>query len=194
MARSASPSWAWLLVSLVVLSPCFLVHILAVDKFELVWSELLESRKLFVSISLRKGPAPPCYEQRQEAVQAGRQLPLSGYTQADLDAIGALPHSDPNKCYVFPLDAARGKAGAVRAISGYSGMGTVSFRMVEVGVHFENLQLIEANEEHRQDLRKQLQLMHDLWPERLPDKVMQRAFDLGDAVGHDITQLTAELA
>eukprot|EP00873_Tetraselmis_striata_P034861 jgi/Tetstr1/455125/TSEL_041977.t1 len=106
---------------------------------------------------------------------------------ADLDAIGALPHCDPNKCYVFPLDAAGGKAGAVRAISGYSGMGTVSFRMVEGGVHFENLQLIEANEE-----RKQLQLMHDLWPERLPDKVMQRAFDLGDAVGHDITQLTAE--
>eukprot|EP00873_Tetraselmis_striata_P007681 jgi/Tetstr1/427945/TSEL_001812.t1 len=117
------------------------------------------------------------------------------HLEADLDAIGELPHSDPNKCYVFPLDAAGGKAGAVRAISsGYSGMGTVSFRMVEEGVHFENLQLIEANEERRQDLRKQLQLMHDLWPERLPDKVMQRAFDLGNAVGHDITQLTAELA
>eukprot|EP00873_Tetraselmis_striata_P010532 jgi/Tetstr1/430796/TSEL_020581.t1 len=45
MARSASPSWAWLLVSLVVLSPCFLVSVLAVDKFELVWNELLESRR-----------------------------------------------------------------------------------------------------------------------------------------------------
>eukprot|EP00873_Tetraselmis_striata_P019795 jgi/Tetstr1/440059/TSEL_028418.t1 len=55
MARSTSPSWAWLLVSLVVLSPCFLVLVLAVDKFELVWNELLESRKALQG----KRPAHP---------------------------------------------------------------------------------------------------------------------------------------
>eukprot|EP00873_Tetraselmis_striata_P000096 jgi/Tetstr1/420360/TSEL_011480.t1 len=49
MARSASPSWAWLLVSLVVLSPCVLVSVLAVDKFELVWNELLDSRRALPS-------------------------------------------------------------------------------------------------------------------------------------------------
>eukprot|EP00873_Tetraselmis_striata_P033304 jgi/Tetstr1/453568/TSEL_040536.t1 len=57
MTRSASTSWAWLLVSLVVLSPCFLVSDLVVDKFELVWNELLESRKALPSKRVGEGDA-----------------------------------------------------------------------------------------------------------------------------------------
>eukprot|EP00873_Tetraselmis_striata_P010658 jgi/Tetstr1/430922/TSEL_020678.t1 len=57
MARSASPSWAWLLVSLVVLSPCVLVSVLAVDKFELVWNELLDSRRALPSKRVAEGDA-----------------------------------------------------------------------------------------------------------------------------------------
>eukprot|EP00873_Tetraselmis_striata_P033050 jgi/Tetstr1/453314/TSEL_040305.t1 len=57
MARSASSSWAWLFVSLVVLSPCVLVSVLAVDKFELVWNELLDSRRALPSIRVAEGDA-----------------------------------------------------------------------------------------------------------------------------------------
>eukprot|EP00873_Tetraselmis_striata_P010710 jgi/Tetstr1/430974/TSEL_020729.t1 len=73
MARSASPSWAWLLVSLVVLSPCFLVPVLEVDKFELVWNELLESRKALHADYDRKGnrPAqPPTAEAPSRTINA----------------------------------------------------------------------------------------------------------------------------
>eukprot|EP00873_Tetraselmis_striata_P002420 jgi/Tetstr1/422684/TSEL_013482.t1 len=59
MARFASPSWAWLLVSLVVLSPCYLVSVLAVDRFEFVRNELLESRKALRDADYdRKGKRP----------------------------------------------------------------------------------------------------------------------------------------
>eukprot|EP00873_Tetraselmis_striata_P006236 jgi/Tetstr1/426500/TSEL_016800.t1 len=57
MARSTSTSWAWLFVSLVVLSPCFLVAVSAVDKFELVWNELLDSRKALPSKRVPEGDA-----------------------------------------------------------------------------------------------------------------------------------------
>eukprot|EP00873_Tetraselmis_striata_P020604 jgi/Tetstr1/440868/TSEL_029141.t1 len=78
MARFASPSWAWLLVSLVVLSPCFLVPVLAVDRFELVWNELLESRKALH----RKGkrPAqPPAAEVPSRTINA----PEDGWLDKD---------------------------------------------------------------------------------------------------------------
>lgn len=140
------------------------------------------------------GLVPDYGEQRQAVLDSGRRLPLSGYTQADLDAVGALPHTDPDKCYVLPLDTVAGRAGAIRAISGYTGMGTVPGKQLEEGVHFENLQLIEANADRREDLRKQLRLWNQRWPDRLPEEVARHAFDLSEAVGHDITQLTAETA
>eukprot|EP00873_Tetraselmis_striata_P033442 jgi/Tetstr1/453706/TSEL_040662.t1 len=64
MARFASPSWAWLVVSLVVLSPCFLVPVLAVDRFELVWNELLESRKALPSASKRVAEGDADYDRK----------------------------------------------------------------------------------------------------------------------------------
>eukprot|EP00873_Tetraselmis_striata_P012277 jgi/Tetstr1/432541/TSEL_021914.t1 len=53
--------------------------------------------------------------------------------------------------------------------------------------------LIEVNPDRREDLRKQLQWVHALWPDRMPERVARHAFDLGEAMGHDITHLTAEL-
>eukprot|EP00873_Tetraselmis_striata_P025431 jgi/Tetstr1/445695/TSEL_003497.t3 len=64
MARFASPSWAWLLVSLVVLSPCFRVPVLAVDRFELVWNELLESRKALPLVSKRVAEGDADYDRK----------------------------------------------------------------------------------------------------------------------------------
>eukprot|EP00873_Tetraselmis_striata_P010602 jgi/Tetstr1/430866/TSEL_002008.t1 len=90
MARSASTSWAWLFVSLVVLSPCFLVSVLAVDKFELVWNELLDSRKALPSKRVAEGDAdndrkgkrpgqPPAVEAPSRSINA----PEDGWLDKD---------------------------------------------------------------------------------------------------------------
>eukprot|EP00873_Tetraselmis_striata_P020660 jgi/Tetstr1/440924/TSEL_029194.t1 len=83
MARSASSSWAWLLVSLVVLSPCVLISVLAVDKFELVWNELLDSRGALRDADYdRKGkrPAqPPAVEAPSRSINA----PEDGWLDKD---------------------------------------------------------------------------------------------------------------
>eukprot|EP00873_Tetraselmis_striata_P032928 jgi/Tetstr1/453192/TSEL_040209.t1 len=77
MARSASPSWAWLLVSLVVMSPCFLVSVLAVDKFELAWNELLESRKALHDVFKIHDLLAPAEEPLRDLVEDGTGLPAS---------------------------------------------------------------------------------------------------------------------
>eukprot|EP00873_Tetraselmis_striata_P019000 jgi/Tetstr1/439264/TSEL_027706.t1 len=90
MARSASSSWVWLLVSLVVLSPCVLVSVLAVDKFELVWNELLDSRGALPSKRVAEGDAdfdrkgkrpaqPPAVEAPSRSINA----PEDGWLDKD---------------------------------------------------------------------------------------------------------------
>eukprot|EP00873_Tetraselmis_striata_P014409 jgi/Tetstr1/434673/TSEL_023764.t1 len=77
MARSASSSWAWLLVSLVVLSPCVLVSVLAVDKFELVWNELLDSRRALHDVFQIYDFLAPAEEPLRDLVEDGIDLPAS---------------------------------------------------------------------------------------------------------------------
>eukprot|EP00873_Tetraselmis_striata_P005580 jgi/Tetstr1/425844/TSEL_016221.t1 len=83
MARFASPSWAWLLVSLVVLSPCFLVPVLAVDRFELVWNELLESRKALRNVDYDRKDKKPAQPPAAEVPSRTINAPEDGWLDKD---------------------------------------------------------------------------------------------------------------
>jgi hypothetical protein len=93
--------------------------------------------------------------------------------------------------FVLPLSNASGKAGGLRGMSEFAGMGTEPCKAIQEGLLFENLQLIEGNCERREDLRLQLEWRRAKWPERIPAEVVEHAFNLGDRVDHDCQQLTS---
>ena len=128
------------------------------------------------------------------AIFSGKSSAAKQYSQADLDRIPALPHTDPNRLFVLDMEAVQGRRyGGMSALYLCAGVLTSLVSDVTEGVHFRIVRILERNPQRRHQAEKVIRRLHQQFPERLPAKAIKSAFTWADAFDHDGSQLDGSL-
>ena len=128
------------------------------------------------------------------AIFSGKSSAAKQYSQADLDRIPALPHTDPNRLFVLDMEAVQGRRyGGVSSLYLCAGVLTSLVSDVTEGVHFRTVRILERNSQRRHQAEKVIRRLHQQFPERLPAKAIKSAFTWAGAFDHDGSQLDGSL-
>ena len=108
------------------------------------------------------------------------------YTQADLDAVPALPYQPEDKLFAVDLQALQGHR--YGGISGfYPCAGVLTSLVIDVveGAHMKRVRVLERNPKRRAQGERVLNTLHSHYPDRVPRSAIDKAFSWADPIDHD---------
>ena len=116
------------------------------------------------------------------------------FTQEDLDAIQALPHSDPDKVFVLDMEAYQGRRFGGCSVA-YLCSGALTQMVVDVseGMHLRKALLNDWNPQRREIGQLIVQQLHKHWPDRVPSSIVESAYKWAEPIGHDAGLLTGNM-
>ena len=108
------------------------------------------------------------------------------FSQSDLDAIPALPHTAVDKLYVLDTETLQGKRyGGMSGLYLCASVLTSLVTDVCEGIHFRRVRILERDPKRRHQGQRVLNQLHQHFPERLPQRAIYRAFEWAEAIDHD---------
>ena len=113
------------------------------------------------------------------------------YSQDVLDAIEALPHTEPHLLYLWPVHKASSLGDGMNTVFIAAGAGSSLYRQLVEGVYFSRVWLLDLDPRIRVLLAEQLEWMHERFPRQLPRSSYQRALTWAEPLEHDAHNLTA---
>ena len=105
------------------------------------------------------------------------------FSEADLDAIPALPHADPDRLFVMDLQGRR--YGGMSALYLCAGVLTSMVMDVTEGMHLKAALVLERIPRRRAQAERGLRQLYLHYPERVPQRAIDRAFTWADSIDHD---------
>ena len=133
-------------------------------------------------------------DQEDDVAFVGKGITAMQYTQADLDVIPALPHTDPGRLFVLDMEAVQGRSySGVSALYLCAGVLTSLVSDVTEGVHFKTVRILERDPKRRHQAEKVIRQLHQHFPERLPASAIKRAFTWAEPFDHDGSALDGSL-
>ena len=111
------------------------------------------------------------------------------YSQADLDAIPALPYGEEYG-YVLDIEAVKGKRyGGVSGLYVCASVLTSLVMDVCEGIHLRRVRVLERDPRRRHQGQRVLVQLHQHFPERVPQSALSGAFEWAEDIDHDCYNL-----